>query len=224
MMKKGVIFDMDGTLWDSAVNVAASWNAAIAQSGYERAELTKEDMYRVMGKTMDVIADMLFPEFSGEERTRLLDICCETENTYLREHGGELYPGVRETLEALRRDYPLYIVSNCQSGYIEAFLDYYGLGGLFEDTQCYGDNSLQKADNIRILCGRCGLEDAVYVGDIQGDYDASSQAGVKFIHAKYGFGEIREEVPEILSFSELVERVPQVLGGNGSDLSAHLQN
>ena len=32
-MKKGIIFDMDGTLWDSAANVAESWNLAIKQDG-----------------------------------------------------------------------------------------------------------------------------------------------------------------------------------------------
>ena len=43
-MKKGVIFDMDGTLWDSAENVAASWNLAIEQSGLSGFAITKEDM------------------------------------------------------------------------------------------------------------------------------------------------------------------------------------
>ena len=43
---------MDGTLWDSAENVAKSWNKAIADYGYERAPITKEDMYSVMGKTI----------------------------------------------------------------------------------------------------------------------------------------------------------------------------
>ena len=51
MRHKGIIFDMDGTLWDSAENVAKSWNKAIADYGYERAPITKEDMYSVMGKT-----------------------------------------------------------------------------------------------------------------------------------------------------------------------------
>ena len=45
MRHKGIIFDMDGTLWDSAENVAKSWNKAIADYGYERAPITKEDMY-----------------------------------------------------------------------------------------------------------------------------------------------------------------------------------
>lgn len=211
-MKKGVIFDMDGTLWDSAGNVAASWNQALARSGYERKALTKEDMYRVMGRTMDEIADMLFPDCAQQERMHLLDLCCETENAYLREHGGELYPDVRKTLETLRESYPLYIVSNCQTGYIEAFLDYYGLGDLFEDKQCYGDNNRPKADNIRIVCERNNLADAVYVGDIQGDYEASLAASVKFIHAAYGFGGIDGQVARIQCFAELTERVWQVLG------------
>ena len=33
MKKQGIIFDMDGTLWDSAANVAESWNEAIRQDG-----------------------------------------------------------------------------------------------------------------------------------------------------------------------------------------------
>ena len=61
-MKKGIIFDMDGTLWDSAANVAESWNLAIKQNGSVDKKLTEQDIQGVMGKTMDVIADILFPE------------------------------------------------------------------------------------------------------------------------------------------------------------------
>lgn len=205
-MKKGIIFDMDGTLWDSAENVAKSWNLAISTfSGYEKT-LTAEDIQRVMGKTMDAIADILFSELSKEDRTELLATCCEMENDYLREHGGILYEGVRETLAKLReRGYHLSIVSNCQAGYIEAFLDYYKLWDAIEDKQCYGDNLLSKGENIRLVAERNGLDAAVYVGDIQGDYDASQAAGVDFIHAAYGFGTIDAEVPAIHTFAELAE-------------------
>ena len=58
-MKKGIIFDMDGTLWDSAANVAESWNLAIKQDGTVDKKLTEQDIQGVMGKTMDVIADIL---------------------------------------------------------------------------------------------------------------------------------------------------------------------
>ncbi|MCH5332665.1 MAG: HAD family hydrolase [Agathobacter sp.] len=211
-MKQGVIFDMDGTLWDSAKEVAAAWNLAMRQCKYERAPLNADDMYRVMGKTMEDIARLLFSDVQGERQKEILDVCCRVENDYLREHGGMLYPKLRETLDTLRESYHLYIVSNCQSGYIEAFLDHYDLRSRIEDFQCYGDNGRPKADNIRILCERNHLDDAVYVGDIQGDYDSSMAAGVKFIHAAYGFGTIDAAVPRIETLAKLPELVPTVLG------------
>lgn len=202
-MSRGIIFDMDGTLWDSAESVANSWNDALALISYKREPITKQDMYSVMGKTMDVIADIIFGTATKQERSILLDKCCEVENEYIREHGGELYPGVRETLEKLKDKYELYIVSNCQKGYIEAFLDYYSMWNLFKDIECYGNNGLKKGQNIAKIVERNDLIEAIYVGDIQGDYDASKEAGVGFIHAKYGFGEIEQTVAEISDISEL---------------------
>lgn len=214
-MKKGIIFDMDGTLWDSSVQVCKAWDIAVEKCGYDRAPITQEEMQGVMGKTMDKIAEILFPMVKGEDREALLAACCQEENLYLRAHGGVLYPNIRETMELLKKDYHLYIVSNCQSGYIEAFLDYYQMWDLIEDIQCYGDNGRPKAENIAIIVERNGLEDAVYVGDIQGDYDSSCAAGVKFIHAAYGFGTIDAEVPAIRQFSELPELVGKVLSCDG---------
>mgnify|MGYP002341991875 CR=1 FL=1 len=153
--------------------------------------------------------DFSLTEREKEVRMKLLDRCCSMENDYLREHGGVLYPKLEETLSALKEKYPLYIVSNCQSGYIEAFLDHYGFGKYFEDIECYGNNLKQKGDNIRLLADRNGLTEAVYVGDIQGDYDASCHAGVGFIHAAYGFGTIAADVPEIHTFEELTETADQ---------------
>ena len=211
-MKKAIIFDMDGTLWDSADNVAISWNIAMKKFGYERAPINEADMQSVMGKTMDKIAEILFDKVEGEERKALLELACKEENDYLREHGGVLYPEIRKTMECLKEDYRLFIVSNCQAGYIEAFLDYYQFHDLVEDIECYGNNDKPKAENIQLICQRNGIapEDAVYVGDIQGDYDSSMAAGVKFIHAAYGFGTINAEVLKIDAFSELPEVVKSV--------------
>ena len=78
-MKKGIIFDMDGTLWDSAANVAESWNLAIKQDGSVDKKLTEQDIQGVMGKTMDVIAKLLFPEISEKEQETLLAECCRIE-------------------------------------------------------------------------------------------------------------------------------------------------
>ncbi len=210
-MKKGIIFDMDGTLWDSAKGVAMSWTQVVREEYPELGIITTEDVKNVMGKTMDLIARILFPSLAPAEQINLLDKCCIRENDYLAEHGGILYPQVEETLNILKEKYNLYIVSNCQSGYIEAFLQYYGFEYLFEDIECYGNNELGKGENISLVIRRNELDKAVYVGDIQGDFDAATEAGIPFIHAAYGFGDIRENVPFVEEFSRLPEVAAKIL-------------
>ncbi len=204
-MKKGLIFDMDGTLWDSSENVAASWNEKLKALGYTDISITKSDIMSVMGLTMDKIADIIFKGFSQEKRMELLEECCENENRYLREHGGILYSDLENTFIRLKEEYSLYIVSNCQKGYIEAFLEHYGFGKYFDDIECYGNNLKSKGDNIALIAKRNSLDKAFYIGDIQGDYDATMQAGLDFIHAAYGFGSIAQNVPELPEFRQLPE-------------------
>ena len=211
-MKKGIIFDMDGTLWDSAEGVAKSWTEVVNEE-YDRARvITTRDIQNVMGRTMDKIAEVIFPNLGEEARLELMGHCCKYENEYLREHGGILFPQLEETLKILKEKYHLYIVSNCQSGYIEAFLEHYGFGHYFDDIECYGNNLLSKGENIRLLVERNGVTDAVYVGDIQGDYDATMEAGITFVHAAYGFGTIEQETAKINSFAELPKVAAEILG------------
>ena len=215
--KKGIIFDMDGTVWDSSENVAKSWTVKVKEAGFDEV-VTQKDIQSVMGKPMDVIADTLFTYTKkGKQRNALREACENYENEYLREHGGILYPEVIETWEKLKKDgYHLYIVSNCQAGYVEAFLEYYKIewgkpSCLIEDIECYGNNFLQKDENIKLLAERNKLTKACYVGDIQSDYDSTVKAGLPFIHAAYGFGEINAEDPKINKFSELTVVIKEVL-------------
>ncbi len=211
LMKTGLIFDMDGTLWDSSENVAVSWTEKMHELGYNRPDITREDIMNVMGLTMDRIADKIFGDLPKDERMDILDKCCRYENEYLRKNGGVLYPDLEKTLLRLKEKYRLYIVSNCQKGYIEAFLDYFGFWKYFDDIECYGNNLKEKGDNIALLADRNSLERAFYIGDIQGDYDATMKAGLEFIHAAYGFGKIEQTVPELMNFYELPEMLESLI-------------
>ena len=171
---------------------------------------TKEKIKSVMGLTMDKLAEAVFPELTYDKRMELLDLCCKAENAYLEKNGGVLYPEVEDTLNKLKEKYNLYIVSNCQSGYIEAFLTYYGFDKYFDDIECYGNNNLKKGDNIKLVVDRNHLDKAVYVGDIEGDYVSSVEAGVEFIHASYGFGKVNHDVPVISEFRELLDVVDNI--------------
>ena len=67
-MKTGLIFDMDGTLWDSSANVAESWNEKLKELGYVNKIVTQQDIMGVMGLPMDKLADIIFAEYPEDER------------------------------------------------------------------------------------------------------------------------------------------------------------
>lgn len=203
MERPMLIFDLDGTLWDSSAQVAESWNIVFARRGIPR-ELTAADIRAVMGKTMDEIARIMMPETAAPQRSEIFRECETFEIDYIREHGGILFPQVRETLNALTEaGYALAIVSNCQTGYIGAFLTSMKLEGSFCDTEEWGNTMRPKADNIRLVMERGGSLQAIYIGDTEGDRLAAEGAGVRFVHAAYGFGAVPEAEYVLPAFSEL---------------------
>ena len=199
-----VIFDLDGTLWNSSANVAASWNVVIEQELGKANALTAEDILKYMGLTMTEIADLHFGFLPPEERYELSHKCEVFENGYITEHGGELFEGVEETLKELKdRGVKMAVVSNCQEGYVKAFLDSMDMWKYFIDYEEWGRTFLSKADNIKLVMERNGASKGIYVGDIQKDSDSAHAAGVECICAGYGFGEINDAVATINRFDEL---------------------
>lgn len=190
---ESIIFDLDGTLWDSADNVAASWNIAVENSGVigtEKVRITGDELRSAMGKPMDELARHFFPLLSEEKQMKLLDKCMQTENEYVAKHGGSLYENEDRVLKYLSGKHRLFIVSNCQKGYIEAFLQSSGFGKYFSGFLCWGDTGVQKSITIRLLMKKYRCSSAVYVGDTDGDCTAASNADIPFVHAAYGFGKI----------------------------------
>lgn len=206
-----VIFDMDGTLWDSAAAVAESWTRTASRfKGCERV-FTTEDIHAVMGMTMDSISHLLFGHLPDSERIAVTEACFSEECEYVAKHGGILFPRLEETLKALCKVAKLYIVSNCQDGYIEAFFAYHGLNEYFCDYEDYGRTLLPKDGSLKMLIERNNIKNPVYIGDTQGDYEACRKANVDFIHAAYGFGKV-EDVPKIDSIDELPSLLNEIYG------------
>ncbi len=201
-----VIFDMDGTLWDTTELITEAWNTAFRENPSTRQiRITREQLLSYMGKTMDCFARALLPELPFEEAMEVMGHCMELENSWLRTRGAVLYPGLEETFAGLAdRHCSIGIISNCQQGYIEAFLDHYSFRRYVSDTLCWGDTGRGKADNLRQMIEGHRIGSCCYVGDTQGDLDACREAGVPFVYASYGFGSVDRSVPEIRSLTELL--------------------
>ena len=202
----GIIFDLDGTLWDSVRSVVVVWNNALKSAGIEPT-MTYEQLSRYMGLRIEQIFDNVLPHATDEQRTKIIESCTIDERHYLAEHGGILYDNEEEVLRQLKQNHSMFIVSNCQDGYIQGFYEAHGLEKYFDDYECAGRTGLPKGDNIKLVVQRNHLQKPVYIGDTISDYAAARAAGVPFIFAEYGFGEVENPDYTAKTFEDIIRIV-----------------
>ncbi|MGI5977388.1 MAG: HAD family hydrolase [Candidatus Limivicinus sp.] len=200
----GIIFDLDGTLWNSGAAVYESWRNTLLNTYGAESWPDLDDVIGIMGLVEKDIADRLFSSY-GDRRYEVCHRCIADEPAYLCTRGGEIYEGEEEMLRTLSGKYPLFIVSNCQDGYIESYLSYSGFGKYFKGIECEGHSGLKKAGNIRLICEKNGLKAPIYVGDTVLDEESAAEAGCPFIHAAYGFGGAKAPIAKIKCPGELAK-------------------
>ena len=204
MKQYNIIFDLDGTLWDSSDTIVLAWNDILKKRNMKtiKADVLKS----CFGKTFDEIREIVFGNQKNSDL--LLQDCMNNEIEFIKKYGGNLYNNTIPTLTKLKNnDNQLFIVSNCQSGYIESFLDFYDLRTIFKDYECEGNTKKDKSHNIRILMKRNNIQNknTIYIGDTMGDMISSKNNNLSFIYAKYGFGIVTDnECTEINNIDELL--------------------
>ncbi|WP_316569169.1 HAD family hydrolase [Neobacillus sp. YIM B06451] len=201
-MVDSIIFDLDGTLWDTTHVGAMIWSESAARHGVDL-QVTVEQLKGLYGLPTEVIAKELFPDAPEQVALDIMAESCENQCPYLEKDGGILFPYFFETLNDLRKNYRLFIVSNCQEGYIQCFIKGNRLEGYFEDFEYPGRTGQSKAENIRLIMNRNQLKKSIYVGDTAGDSHAAKEAGIPFVFARYGFGTVEKFDAVIDSLKEL---------------------
>lgn len=198
-----IIFDVDGTLWDSTDIAAASYNKVLEKEGLS-VHVTGDMLKQLFGKPMDEIFATLLPGVPHEDLVRLADDSMEQENIDLETASDLGYPRLAETFQELSKKYRLFIVSNCQCGYIELAMKGTGIEPYITGHLCFGETGTSKGQTILRLMREHDLHAPIYVGDIQGDANACKEAGIPIIHAAYGFGTIEEPYARIQTPYDLV--------------------
>lgn len=204
-----IIFDLDGTLWEAMETTYKSANEIMKKHNINH-EITKETVANTMGCNFEESAKNYMPDIEREERLLLMKEIIEYNSMKLAEEGGNLYPNLEDTLKKLKEKYKLAIVSNCGANYIESFLESSKLGIYFDDFAAASKMQIPKGEAIRKVIERNNIENAIYVGDTQKDYEASQMASIDFIYAKYGFAKdlkFENHIDSIDQLPDLLKRI-----------------
>ena len=202
---EALIFDVDGTLWDAADAMARGWTKVINENYDPDYYIDGDGIRPVLGQPPEGLAAHLFPDLDDETRLARFHVCAAGELPVIAAESPDVYAGFREILPRLAERFKLFIVSNCDAGYIEMFLETTGLEEYFSGHLCPGDTGEWKADNIRTVMRENGIERAVYIGDTENDRLASAEAGVPFVFASYGYGNVSVSCPEIGKPADLMK-------------------
>ncbi len=206
------VFDMDGTLVDSAELAIRAAEDGLrdyyAARGLPPLLPGADEIRSLVGlPSLEYFARLLSPERRGdaaEARRRIGAGECER----LARGEGRLFPGVRETLQALReKGWRIGLVSNCGRPYLEANLRHLRLGEWVETALCLDDGAT-KSENVRQALLRLRCAGGVMVGDRAGDLEAGRANGLRTVGCLYGFGAPEELAEADATIGELAELLP----------------
>ncbi len=199
----GLIFDLDGTLWDCSLASADAATRAYEHVGVSK-RITQEFIASISGKPSSECDAILLADVPLGRQQQFLTSWEAFEIAAIRERAPTaLYAGVLEGLKALQLHYKLLVVSNCSKPYLDIFHRYTTIGACILDSECFGRTEKPKCENIQAVVERQKLLSPCYIGDTASDEAAAVRAGVSFIHVSYGFGTVLGTPLAFASFMEL---------------------
>ena len=185
-----LVFDLDGTLVDSSEDLADSVNAMLGELGAP--PLSEEDVTRMVGEGAAVLVGRALVRAGVNVDTRVALDC------FLKHYDRRLlakttpYPGMVDTLQALRDHYALAVLTNKPALPTMRLLEGLGLIEFFRDV-IGGDTAYgRKPDpaGLLALVDRASVtpEAALLIGDSPVDLATARAAGTRICLARYGFG------------------------------------
>ncbi len=210
------IFDLDGTLIDSKLDLALSVNATLEHFRFQL--LPHEEIFGYIGQGAPMLVRRALGHTTDDA---LVQAGLEFFLGYYREHmldNTVAYPGVREGLaELAASDRILTVLTNKPERFSRRILEGLGLADYF--AQVYGGNSFErkKPDPIGIetILRDTGEEKdrALMVGDSEIDVLTARNAGIRVCGVNYGLGShLLEEYPPDLRVDTLTELAARVRG------------
>ena len=196
LMKRYVIFDIDGTLNRTDLYAVEAYQKALATRNWN---IGREEIISCIGLSPSAIVNRLFGSLENDELETWRRDIREYESILMKDRARP-FDGVGQTLAALKQaGYGLAICSNAFAGHIESVLTAIGLCQYF-DTIGSLDLGADKIEVIRKLSHHTGWDKACMVGDRIFDIQAARANGIPFIGCEYGYA------PEEIQDADVVVR------------------
>ena len=211
-MKSAVIFDMDGTLFQTNLILEPALEATfeVLRSQNLWTGDTPIDKYRdIMGATLPEVWQALCPNHSEEVRKGSNALFHKQLIQLIKSGKGALYEQVEETLAQLHDKYHLYIASNGQVEYLKAIVEKYNLERFIENTYSIERiDSGNKSELVQLVKTENEIKRGFVVGDRASDIKAAKDSGLISIGVRFDFSQenelkhahyVIESLPEIMS-------------------------
>lgn len=210
---KAIIFDMDGTLFqtDRILELALddTFELLAEMDIWEKEEPTPIDTYRrIMGVPLPVVWETLLPSLSLEVRHAANEIFHKKLIDNIKKGKGALYPKVQEVLRDLKeQNIELYVASNGQPPYLQAIVQQYDLMQWITEVFSIDQiESLDKTELVGKIVKKYSIQHGAVVGDRLSDINAAKGNGLTAIGCRFDFAQ-EEELAQadlvISSFEEL---------------------
>ncbi|MDH5680918.1 MAG: HAD-IA family hydrolase [Spirochaetota bacterium] len=206
---KAVLFDLDGTLVDSKMDIAYCVNQTLLQLGFS--QLPDVEVYSYIGNGVVHLMRKALLKALNEEPSRLLDPAVSLFKTYYKEHLLDktvCYPGVEETINYLNA-FKLAVVTNKPGEPSVDILKGLGIHSHFA-VILGGDDVIDKKPHPEMILKAVDMlnvspEETLIVGDSSNDIDSGHAAGVTTCFVTYGFGRVGTVEPDhtVHSFDEI---------------------
>jgi phosphoglycolate phosphatase len=195
---RAVLFDLDGTLVDTAPDIAAAMNHALGQ--FQLRTLPQIEIANRIGRGPQVLVERILAVQETLDPAQREQLIVPLLGTYLRRYytiigrHGRLFPGVQETLRTLRaQDLRLGVVTNSLQPLAQTILERYELGAAL-DLLISGDRVTHRKPHpepLEVACRTFGIATgaALMVGDSSNDVCAARAAGCDVVCVPYGYNE-----------------------------------
>lgn len=225
-MKK-LIFDLDGTLWETGESYIYSYNKACEQLNIPLEKRQgPEFVLSYLGIKLEELVQTIIPEAPNKYQLGMMLLGGAIE--YLVKNPKTYSKNIFDLFSTLSLKYEIYIISNCPRPFLEAF---YTVSGIKQFVT--GDNTIEDSEKTEIIKKISGNyeEETLFVGDAPSDYEAiGNHQSVKFVYGAYGYKDCEtydyylkniDELPELLTEIEEISQILknekyEVICNNGS--------